>query len=471
MSLVRDQFNTASERTWLDRVKRLLVTTPLEIALAGIALTTVGGAASYHHENQQRGEIPLAYSQVVDLPEAAQTPLTSFYSTNNDAVMMVFQANNEAFGSGYENSDFARALEDTTGVEENLHDSLDNLAGRLPDEAADALETLSDIDDAATDLARVEATFDAAWSAYHDDHYHTEIRSSTSCTTSSNGTQNCTTTYYPVQVYDWTDHTYTYNAQQGQLALDLLDLFLAEHPGISVEQALNVIHDTSPENERIISESRARELDGRELTQAEYLELANTWATGSNFVTYEPRISEDYEALPRLADVWRDAMRTAHSESYRTYSRGDSGPTEYQYANHAGAQAGAVSDNAHNIVDGIRFGGLEVPRLNNLIHQYIDATLYNGEGNPDELRDEIMQTAGDIYDQSYEQGFDIHPFKWMDVILLTLLSAAVGIGVGVGVNALVSLKTDEWMGDGDGYDYRPRGYGSNYRRDRGLSRY
>ena len=52
-----------------------------------------------------------------------------------------------------------------------------------------------------------------------------------------------------------------------------------------------------------------------------------------------------------------------------------------------------------------------------------------------------------MYDKNYENGFDVHTFKWLNVILITMLGMAAGGALGVGADKLLHRKRREWFED------------------------
>jgi hypothetical protein len=215
---------------------------------------------------------------------------------------------------------------------------------------------------------------------------------------------------------------------------------------------LKLARATNPENEAAMRESMKRELDGKTPTTEQYLKFANTWAQGSNYLKYKGAAEQNHNALEGLSPQWNAHMHTSKSTRFRTYSHYDSGPKEYQTAEQTAARISDLRKAAHGVIDGMHFSGQKVPELNTKIKEYVDVVLHAKHGDPDALRADIMKTARGIYDQNYENGFDVHPFKWLDIILLTVLGMAIGGGIGYGADRLLDGKKREWYDETEAAD-------------------
>lgn len=442
---MKDTFNKLSRKA-----RMVVFTTPIEIALgATIALTAVGTVA-YHHEAPKRGEVPIAYSDLAqitaDLKADGQevNPLTQFYASNNDAAMLVLEANNTGYKKGNSDKNFAAALIENNEQPNAAHKSMGDYAKEMPGNAQNALKALHHEVDATKELPAIESAFENAWSASHQDVYHTEVYFETVCTTGANNTQNCHQEMRTKQVYDYTWHSYTYHKEHGELATKLLNEFLKNHPEMTIEETLQLAEAVSAENKAVMKASRERELKGETPSDEEFLEFANTWANGSNLNAHAPKLASGYSDLSDLASEWANAAQTAKSHRYITYSHYDSGPGEYQTANKGDNAADELANAAHKIVDGITFSGKKVPELNKKINEYIDVVLGRKDGDAKELRKDIMKMSRDIYEKNHGNGFDTQTFKWLNVVLLALLGMAAGAALGEGANFLLNKKKKDW---------------------------
>jgi hypothetical protein len=422
--------------------KVLLRVMPITMVAGTIIGGTGAGFASYNDNVAKSGQIPTGYSEAVNT--IGEMPAVSRVSTSAfDIANMVFQSSNEAFVMGNKPEDFAHALQNNIG-ENELHTSLETYALNMPQDVANALQTLDGAADAAEEMPAIATALSNAWSESHYDVTHEEeiveevVEEVETCSYDADGEEYCTTSYettYEITyetVYDYTIHTYNYDREQGELAERLLNEFMARHPDVNIDEVLKLAVNTSPENEKVMAESRSRALGGKEPTDQDYLALANIWATGSKITQHAPALTDRFNTMKDLAAQWDQDEDTADSTFYITFNHWDSGPEEYQTAKQSIPAAQALSEIAHKIVDGIKFSGQTVPQLNDKIKQYIDVVLDNRAGDAGQLRAEIMDMARALYNNNIEKGVDVNPFKVTDIILLTMLGIVLGGGIGAG---------------------------------------
>ncbi|MDE1153010.1 MAG: hypothetical protein PW788_10785 [Micavibrio sp.] len=435
---MRSSFNNSARDTrWIDKVKRFIYETPVEIAIGAVLFGTIAGVSSYEVQKGKEGQIPLAFSEIEqttrDFAAKGQPvpPLTLLYSLTNDATMKVFESNNIALAKDETNKTFARELETRIDPDFKTHMLISEISAEMPKDAGAALGSVSDLIAAVKELPPIMAALDASWSESHRDVTHTVYDPVRSC--DSKG-QNCTTTYVPREVYDYTIHDYDYNAQQGQYSARLLQDFVAAHPKLDVTEQLHYASKTHADNENAMAQSMRNLLKGKPPTPEQALGFANTWARGSNLVKYLPTIRSRTAELPGLSSSWTAALETAHSETYRTYSHSDNGPSEYRAAQAALGHTTTIQESSARITGGIRDAGYAIPALTQQIKTYIDVAEGRKPGDADKLRGEVMKTARDIYNQNFENGFDVQPFKWWAIALFTVLGAGMGAGAGAGVD-------------------------------------
>lgn len=428
------------------KAKQLLFETPIEIMIGILLVGSITGGLTYRNRAAKAGEIPLAFSEIEqttkEFERAGQPvpPLTRFYSVNNEVAMKVFESNNIAYSLGGSHQVFARELETRVDPALKVHPLISEYAKDFPQTAQDALRSLDKLTQAAAELPKINNAFARSWDEDHDDVYHTEYYTTTSC--DSKG--QCTTTTHSRQVYDYTIHTYDYYPQHGAAAARMLIDFLAKHPDLNIEERLYLAKMTHADNEYAIEKSMREKFDGKAPSPADYVQLANTWATGSNLTKYLPLVTSHHSSLSNLSPAWNAATRTAKSTRYRTYSSSDAGPREFQIAESALGHGQAIEQSALRITEGIRFSGQRVPELDAKIKEFIGVTLDGKPGDPDKLRDEVMKMARDIYEKNYENGFDVQPFKWLEVVLFTILGMVAGGLAGAGADRLLHARRYDW---------------------------
>lgn len=429
--------------------RKIAFTTSAEIWVGlTIGLVLAGGLSGRYYASKA-GEIPLAFSEIEQITSdfnkaSAPVPaLTRFYAANNDITMKVFESNNIALAVNKSHTVFAHELQTRIDASLKKHALISEYTETMPQDAANALKAVQPLENATQGLPAINDAFNRAWDYHRRDVTHTRYWTTEDC----NSDGKCTTVQHSEEVYDYSWHTYTFHADQARRAMQLLNSFMENNPDLTVQERLYVASMTHGENQEAIRRSMARELKDHVPTAEEYQKFANTWAEGSNLLKYGPQAVAEYNALKNLAPAWQQALGTAHSEHYRTYSRSDSGPAEYQVAETAAARSAYANDAAHGVVDGIHFSQQKAPELTNMIRDYVDVVLNGKPGNADHLRSDIMKTARALYDQNYENGFDVHTFKWLNVILIGLLGAAAGAGVGVGADKLLNRNRREWYDD------------------------
>jgi hypothetical protein len=440
---MRAAFLKAAGETWRDRLWRLVHDTPVEIWIGAVVLGAAFGGVSYHINSVRAERVPVAFSEIGKTVREFNRlgkpvpPLTKFYASASDAAMKVFESHNIALETGRGHRLFASELETRTDRALRIYWQLSEIARDMPADAQAALTSLDKLVRAGADLPAVVAALDAAWDARHDDVYHTEYDTSTQC--DSNG-QNCQTVTTSRQVYDYTIHTYTYHPQQGENADRLLEDFLKKHPDLKISERLHLATKTEADNEYAIEKSMKVELKGKIPTQEQALKYANMWATGSNLTKYQPVILSSQGSLSGLSPAWHAAKTTAQSVRYTTYSSSDSGPREYQVAESALGQATTMLDAAQRIVGGVRFAGYGVPALHAKVKEFVGVALDGKPGNAGRLREEAMQLARDVYQKNFENGLDVQPFKWREVLLFTLIGILAGGLAGYGVDRAVEAR-------------------------------
>ena len=446
-SLLKPATDPWYKRAW-KWSRHQLFNTSAEIWIGVTLGLVLAGGLSTRHYASKAGEIPLAFSEIeqisADFNKASQPvpALTRFYAANNDITMKVFESNNIALHINKSHTVFAHELQTRVDASLKKHALLSEYTQVMPQDSRAALESVAKLEDATRSLPAIKAAFDNSWSYHRRDVTHTRHYTTQSC---SNG--KCTTHHHTEQVYDYSWHTYTFNQAQAQQAVRLLQNFMERNPDLSVQERLYIAKMTSAENQEAIRTSMAREFKDHAPTPEEYLKFANTWASGSNYLKYAPQAAGEYQALTNLSGALQAALGTAHDHHYRTYSRSDSGPAEYQLAETAETRTARTIDAAHGVTDGIHYSASAAPQLERMIRDYVDVVLHEKPGNANELRADIMKTARSMYDQNYENGFDVHTFKWLNVILITMLGMAAGGGLGVGADKLLHRNRRKWFED------------------------
>ncbi len=354
--------------------------------------------------------------------------------------MQIFEASNTAYERGGSNTTFASELDYRMDRALRVHKQIPEYASELPAAAAAALESVDKLVKATQELPAIIAAFEASWDESHRDVTKTRTWTEKEC--DSEG-KNCRDVEKSEQVYDYSIHTYTYYADQGERASQLLGAFLERHPDLQVNERLILATKTDPENEYAIEKSMKELFNGKIPTQQQALEMANKWATGSNLYTLQPVITGNHSGMRSIAPAWAAAKRTAHSDEYKTYSRTDSGPAEFQTANSARDYSSATNNAASRVTNGIRMVGYAVKPLEAQVKSYVATNLDGKPGNATKQRRELMTSARAIYQSNFAGGLDVQPFKWLGVLMYTGIGLLLGGLAGAGADKLINIKRRE----------------------------
>ena len=427
-----------------ERAKRLIIDTPVEVAIGAVLLGSAMTFSGIAHERGKEGQIPLAFSEYRHMRLYHETiggrtmpVMTNLYATANDSLMQVFEANNLAHNVwGMSHHSFAYELEKKVDTSMRIHMLITDHAQNMPRYSSAARLSIAPMTAAARDLQPAIRALDAAWDEDHDDVYRTEYYSEEECS-GTGESRSCHMVQKSRQVYDHTVHTYTYDRQQGERAAALLRDFSARHPNIQVNQQVLMASTTNAENEWAIRESRRRMPGYKAPTQEEYQAYTNTWATGSNYVRLSPGIYDMHTRVRNITPQWSQAAPRARSTRYTTYSSSDSGPQSFQTAEAALSYALTMSNNVGRIDSGMAALGTGIPALQQKIVTYVNAVLHGGEGNPNQLRREILRDARDLYARNYDGGFDTTPANWGMVVLKAVMGLLLGAGLGFGADRLI----------------------------------
>ena len=434
--------------SWLRKTWKLIEDTPIEIAIGAVALGMLFGGVRYSVLKEKEASLPLAFSEIEQITSDFETKgesvpaLTRFYCHTNDISMKVFEASNRSYRNKGENKAFAQELRKKMDSTNNDgHALISEYAELLPQDAQDALRSLQNFINASQKMPAVTGELSATWNDRHHHHYHTEYYYTTS---TSNG--RTTRTRHSRQVYDGTTHSYDYDGTRGENASRLLNDYTAQYPDLQAPEKLHTASVTHKDNQDAIRESMAAEFKENAPSNTDFLKLANTWSAGSNYRKFASQATSNHEAIIRLTPQWAKEKSTASSTSYRNRSRSDSGPQEFQTVETLMSHSNNLQNSVARIVNGIRHVESNAPMLDRKIREFISVTLEGKTGDSDALREEVMQLARDMYTNNFEGGFNVQPFKWSDVILVSLLGMAVGSAMGAGVNHAINVRKERREG-------------------------
>lgn len=426
------------------RTKDLVENTKVEILAGGLLFGSIGFYNSYQDNKDRENHIPVAFSEIgktrkLYAKNGHETPpLTDFYSTTNDLVMKVFEARNASRDGFFENETkaFGRELDRIIDPSLKVHKQLPECASQVVNDAGKAMQSIEKLTSARNDLVAINKELEGSWTESHNDHYRTE-KYKKRVRVRKRRYRTVTRTR---QVYDHTTHSYAYYPQHGVAAGNLLENFFVKHPDVNLAEHLILATSTEAENEYAMFKSMPQRFQGKSPTPQDYLEVANTWAKGSNLTKYTPIIHKSHEGLKTLSPRWANEKYDAQSVSYNTKSKSDAGPSGYRISQAALKNGHEMRESIEHITSGITFASKKSPELVQKAKDLVEMTTRYKEGDADQKAEEVMDLAQDIYHSNFEAGFDIEPFKWSNVLLWAFSGMAAGAAAGTGIDAFIDNR-------------------------------
>jgi|GEM_PF-1481341 len=389
-------------------------------AVAGAIAT---GTVAYKHEALRARKIPLAFSEKTQIEsdlevEGKETgPITRFLTSTNDACMKVFEAYNKSQETEGK-QDFAEGLRVASNRELSpYHYTLSDLLANLPQEADLVLSELKLISLVNDEIKQVNKNFDDAWTESHTDNYH--YRPKIVTRRDSEGHVRSETKME--RVYDDTTHSYWYHSEAGEAAASGLQMLISLYPNIRIEEIIPTASKTNPDGEAAANQSMEHPKERPGFDKVELLEIAGKWNSGATINKRLPEIYNNWDFLKEDLQKWLAAKQTVRDTSYKTNWRSDSGPTEYRVANDALDHGKKLSADAEAVFEGIDFVKENSPGLHEKIKN-----LVAGIGDADDIEEEIMDTAKNMYRMNFEDGFDVDRFRKWYVGLFALLGLVGG---------------------------------------------
>lgn len=427
-------------------LRDLIYDTPVEIAIGALVFGVASGVWTYNNNNEKQGQIPLAFSEIGHTTRTygaegkTVPPMTRFYSITNDVAMKVFESNNLALAKGSDHKYFADELQTRVDPALKKHTLISEYAEVLPADARNALQSLDKYVGAARHAPGINNAFDNAWRHTSYEHTRTEIYYETVCT-GTGDQQRCGPEMRTRQVCDYVTHTFSYNAQWGVQAATLLNSFASAYPDMQIGERLVPASRIHPDNEAAMAHGLKQKFKDVIPSKEDILGYANTWAKGNNFTVFKPKIEESHGGLVGLRNSWNASLATARTVSVDYSCLGSpSGPREYQVARAAEGYAAQLANSASKVTNGIAHGGQAVPALTAQIKSYVADVQAGRLQGADKKRDDIMKTTRSMYESNFENGFDVNPFKWWLVILITVGSTLLGAGLGTAADQYIDRR-------------------------------
>jgi len=474
-NLFKDKLITlrVNTETVLENFKYLLKTTAAEIYILGFLGASTGGYNSTRSELRRSEIIPLAFSESDQLRREASMrneklgPVMEYSLQLNDMCMKIMEAHNIAirpFIPGTDNKEFianlldCMTLEHVHSEEYNLKDLLNNLP-KLTNPVRGALRDYVLVNQT---LPIINADLDRAWIDSHDDKYRTEIRSRTVTTTDANGNTSTTTEFYTEEVYDHTDHEYNYYKVPGELASKNLETLFKNIPTVSLDEKIIQTTVTNADGEDAAEKSRQLG-SGVRLSEKDKLSIANLCVTGSTITRNVAYVNGQYPILHAQAKEWKNAKRTAHYESYRTYSHYDDGPIEFQVAESALSTGVGIQQTIYELFSTIDNTDKQLPILKSKITELLNISdSITGKERlhiAEKLEKDIMKITKNVYRANFKEGVNLDTFRWSKVALGILYGTLIGTATGAALNFAgdkFNIYDKINFGRKNGIDYRDK---------------
>lgn len=413
----------------------LLKYTPAEIYILGALGLMLGVGGQHHYENYRTKRIPLGFSEITQIQRDAQSlgeelsSRTIYLASTNDQYMKVFEcmnyANLKTF-TGKNTHMFAQELEMRLDPTFKFHThNLQDFLNSVPRDADKFLLSFQDHINLMNKISPITNLFQRTWDYDSTDITHTEEE----CSTDSEGNEHCD----DVEVYDYTDHDFTYYKQYGEQASKAIDQLTVEFVDLKYDEQVRLASKTNAEGEMAAEVSRQKIGEHKKLSRVELLTIANTWHYGSTLTQNLGKINSLWRNYNQDAFEWRIAKNTAKSESYSTTSRSDSGPKEYQLVERTIDTGNALKSAIYEVYDGVMYTKSQTKVLEAKIKEFISVELDHKPGDSDKLKSEIMDICITGYKKNFKGGLDVDLYRWwmlpISGVAGMLLLGSLGFGI------------------------------------------
>lgn len=454
---------------WSSWIWKQIIDKPIEVVALGLVGLGIGFSTSYLNELKREVAIPLAFSEISQLESKAAASgveigkLNHYHAALNDSVMKVFECWNEAYTSSGRDmvkfrDNLKSELSDNSKHKYNLNSFVSNenddpSSVYLPNLASKALQEAKELKLIISSVPDIAQKFSSTWSDSHHNHYHTETYYDDESYTDSNGKRHTRSVMKTRQVYDYTDHSYTYYSENGESASRSIDELVNNIPNIQLNERLAPAIKVQEDNRTAILNSRKARNSKVKIDDNEYLRLAANWADGATYTENIENIHSTYNALVSGANNWRSEKNDAHSTSYRTYSCSDPGPKEFRTCEGIVRNSSKIVKDSQKVVDGISYVLINTHSLDNKIRTLVSMSEdqlrdKTGEKNAQEIIDSTMK----MYSLNFSRGFDVSQSRPLVVVAWSIFGALAGAAAGFGVDRLISSKYGK-NNDGSRYPY------------------
>lgn len=406
-----------------------------------------GGTYFAHQHEMKREKIPLGFSEIEVVERKAEQesrklwPINLHQMKTNDLCMKIFEAYNQSLETktfGNPSEVFASRLYDAIDYRNIYKYNLKDLLNQVPSYHPSILKELQDYLISRKNIAASNKIFEKAWDEKHRDNYHTELR--TRVVPSWKGTVRVEV--YPVQIYDNTDHYFTYHKAEWEKGAELLNKQFTNLPVLKVQETIYKTDETNAEWEYATRKSRESEWEFKIMSQEELLKAANSRYTGSTLLEDINTIKILYPKLKEANNKRNQAKKTAKSTHYRTDSHSHSWPKEFQIAEkvlEVGQELEVALTELENV---IRETDTQVPLLKTKIKEFIEKGYLKrfdySNKEKKQLSKEVLKLTKEIYKLNFKNGLEVERYRWRVLVLAFILWWVLGGGIGMGIDYITN---------------------------------
>ncbi len=437
-------------KNWLlkagESTKERLKKTTWEALIFALIGLEIGWGLAHNHENGRK-KIPLGFSEIENVEREAERKGESLWPINihqmktNDLCMKVFEAYNESLEHwvfSNQSEIFASRLYDAIDYRNIYKYNLKDLLNQVPSYHPAILKELDPYLKSLPKVKLANEAFDEAWDERHHDNYHTEVR--TRIVSDNEG--NTSTETYTVEVYDDTDHYFTYNKKHWELGASILNQQFKEVPMLKIQENIKKTNKTNADWEYATRKSRENKWEFKIMTQEELLEAANSRYTGSTLLEDIYTIKILYPRLKEANNQRNLAKKTAKSSHYRTYSHIHSGPKEFQVAEKVLEVGQELETTLTELEKVIRETDLQIPLLKEKIKEFLEKGYLNrfdfSNKEKQKLSKEVLKLTKEIYKLNFKKGLDVDRYRWRVLVLGFMLGWIIGWGIWTGINYITN---------------------------------
>ena len=437
-------------KNWLvqigENTKERLKKTTGEMLIFALLGSWLWSYLSHQHETK-REKIPLGFSEIGAVEKKAKKegeilwPINLHQMKTNDLCMKIFEAYNQSLEAGtFENSSelFAEKLYDAIDNWNIYKYNLKDLLEQVPSYHPAILKELQPYLISRKNITISNTLFEKAWNEKHINNYHQEVKAS--AISSWNG--SVIIRPYIVEVYDDTDHYFTYHKQEGEKGAQLLNQQFKNIPVLEVQENIYKTIETNTDWEYAMKKSREDKWELKIMTQEELLEAANSRYTGSTLLNDINTIRILYPRLREANNQRNLAKKTAQNTHYTTNSRFHSGPEEFQVAEKVLEVGKEVEIALIELENVIRGTDVQIPILKSKIKEFLEKGYLNksdfSNSEKNKLGKEVLKLTKEIYKLNFKNGLEIQKYRWRVLILSFILWWVLGGGIGMGIDYITN---------------------------------